>query len=106
MQLVFTKTRVLSVKVSTLKCFLALVGTLDQVRNYILEVWYFSFVLMSFIPPKTSLTQKLVPLLAKIKTKGMFSNYFHVIIPVTLNLLVNRACRHGIVFRIYGLSHY
>ncbi|CAE6465506.1 unnamed protein product [Rhizoctonia solani] len=45
--LVFTKTRVLSVKVSTLVCFLAMVKTLDQ----------------------ASLTQKLVPLLSKIRTK-------------------------------------
>ncbi|CUA68500.1 SCY1-like protein 2 [Rhizoctonia solani] len=45
--LVFTKTRILSVKVSTLVCFLAMVKTLDQ----------------------ASLTQKLVPLLSKIRTK-------------------------------------
>ncbi|KAL5634714.1 hypothetical protein ACGC1H_002678 [Rhizoctonia solani] len=45
--LVFTKTRILSVKVSTLVCLLAMVKTLDQ----------------------ASLTQKLVPLLSKIRTK-------------------------------------
>ncbi|EIN07701.1 kinase-like protein [Punctularia strigosozonata HHB-11173 SS5] len=45
--LVFTKTRVLSVKVATLNTFLSMVKTLDQ----------------------TSLTQKLVPLLSKIRTK-------------------------------------
>lgn len=45
--LVFTKTRILSVKVATLVTFLSMVKTLDQ----------------------TSLTQKLVPLLAKIRTK-------------------------------------
>ncbi|KAL1669341.1 kinase-like domain-containing protein [Schizophyllum commune] len=45
--LVFTKTRVLSVKVATLATFLVMVKTLDQ----------------------TSLTQKLVPLLSKIRTK-------------------------------------
>ncbi|KZT03514.1 kinase-like protein [Laetiporus sulphureus 93-53] len=45
--LVFTKTRVLSVKVATLRTFLAMVKNLDQ----------------------TSLTQKLVPLLSKIRTK-------------------------------------
>ncbi|KAG8917588.1 hypothetical protein FRC00_013429 [Tulasnella sp. 408] len=45
--LVFTKTRILSVKVSTLNCFVSMVKTLDQ----------------------TSLTQKLVPLLSKIRTK-------------------------------------
>ncbi|GJE86963.1 other/SCY1 protein kinase [Phanerochaete sordida] len=45
--LVFTKTRVLTVKVATLVTFLSMVKTLDQ----------------------TSLTQKLVPLLAKIRTK-------------------------------------
>ncbi|KAG8890582.1 hypothetical protein FRB98_007136 [Tulasnella sp. 332] len=45
--LVFTKTRILSVKVSTLNCFFSMVKTLDQ----------------------SSLTQKLVPLLAKIRTK-------------------------------------
>ncbi|KIJ44257.1 hypothetical protein M422DRAFT_228299 [Sphaerobolus stellatus SS14] len=45
--LVFTKTRILTVKVSTLECFLAMVKTLDQ----------------------TSLTQKLVPLLSKIRTR-------------------------------------
>ncbi|KAG8903440.1 hypothetical protein FRB99_003262, partial [Tulasnella sp. 403] len=45
--LVFTKTRILSVKVSTLNCFLSMVKTLDQ----------------------TNLTQKLVPLLSKIRTK-------------------------------------
>ncbi|KAK7023898.1 protein kinase domain-containing protein ppk32 [Favolaschia claudopus] len=44
---VFTKTRVLSVKVATLTTFLTMVRTLDQ----------------------TSLTQKLVPLLSKIRTK-------------------------------------
>ncbi|KAJ3559888.1 hypothetical protein NM688_g66 [Phlebia brevispora] len=45
--LVFTKTRILSVKVATLTTFLSMVKTLDQ----------------------SSLTQKLVPLLAKIRTK-------------------------------------
>ncbi|KAI0361929.1 kinase-like protein [Trametes cingulata] len=45
--LVFTKTRILSVKVATLETFLAMVKTLDQ----------------------SSLTQKLVPLLSKIRTK-------------------------------------
>ncbi|KAF8630424.1 hypothetical protein AX15_002972 [Amanita polypyramis BW_CC] len=45
--LVFTKTRVLSVKVATLAALLAMVKTLDQ----------------------ASLTQKLVPLLSKIRTK-------------------------------------
>ncbi|KAJ7771771.1 kinase-like domain-containing protein [Mycena metata] len=45
--LVFTKTRVLTVKVATLTTFLTMVKTLDQ----------------------TSLTQKLVPLLSKIRTK-------------------------------------
>ncbi|KAI0721613.1 other/SCY1 protein kinase [Cerioporus squamosus] len=45
--LVFTKTRVLSVKVATLDTFLSMVKTLDQ----------------------SSLTQKLVPLLSKIRTK-------------------------------------
>ncbi|KAF8906024.1 kinase-like protein [Gymnopilus junonius] len=45
--LVFTKTRILSVKVGTLVTFLAMVKTLDQ----------------------SSLTQKLVPLLSKIRTK-------------------------------------
>ncbi|KIY43669.1 kinase-like protein [Fistulina hepatica ATCC 64428] len=45
--LVFTKTRILTVKVATLETFLAMVQTLDQ----------------------TSLTQKMVPLLAKIRTK-------------------------------------
>ncbi|TDL27250.1 kinase-like protein [Rickenella mellea] len=44
---VFTGTRILSVKVTTLQTFLAMVKTLDQ----------------------TSLTQKLVPLLSKIRTK-------------------------------------
>ena len=46
-QLVFTKTKVLSVKVATLSTFLIMVNTLDQ----------------------TVLTQKLVPLLSKIRTK-------------------------------------
>ncbi|KAI0030365.1 kinase-like domain-containing protein [Vararia minispora EC-137] len=45
--IVFTRTRILSVKVATLVTFLAMVKTLDQ----------------------TSLTQKLVPLLSKIRTK-------------------------------------
>ncbi|KIK63734.1 hypothetical protein GYMLUDRAFT_40801 [Collybiopsis luxurians FD-317 M1] len=45
--LVFTKTRVLSVKVATLVTFLAMVKTLDQ----------------------SSLTQRMVPLLSKIRTK-------------------------------------
>ncbi|XAO23468.1 hypothetical protein I312_102246 [Cryptococcus bacillisporus CA1280] len=45
--IVFTRTRILSVKVQTLDCFKAMVGTLD----------------------KATLTSKLVPLLAKIKTK-------------------------------------
>ncbi|KAI9452325.1 other/SCY1 protein kinase [Russula earlei] len=44
---VFSKTRILSVKVATLVTFLSMVNTLDQ----------------------TSLTQKLVPLLSKIRTK-------------------------------------
>ncbi|KAH7107745.1 kinase-like protein [Auriculariales sp. MPI-PUGE-AT-0066] len=45
--LVFTKTRILTVKVATLVCFKSMVQTLDQ----------------------SSLTQKLVPLLSKIRTK-------------------------------------
>ncbi|KAI5119329.1 hypothetical protein M0805_000559 [Coniferiporia weirii] len=45
--LVFTKTRILSVKVTTLETFLVMVKTLDQ----------------------SSLTQKLVPLLSRIRTK-------------------------------------
>ncbi|CED82285.1 kinase-like protein [Phaffia rhodozyma] len=45
--ILFTKTRVLSVKVKTLECFLAMINVLD----------------------KMTLTSKLVPLLAKIKTK-------------------------------------
>jgi SCY1-like protein 2 len=47
-QILFTKTRILSIKVQTLECFTAMVKTLD----------------------KATLTTKLVPLLAKIKTKG------------------------------------
>jgi hypothetical protein len=46
-QILFTKTRILSIKVQTLDCFTAMVKTLD----------------------KATLTTKLVPLLAKIKTK-------------------------------------
>ncbi|KAF7966844.1 hypothetical protein HWV62_36889 [Athelia sp. TMB] len=45
--IVFTKTRILSVKIATLTTFLSMVKTLDQ----------------------TNLTQKLVPLLSKIRTK-------------------------------------
>ncbi|KAF8337568.1 kinase-like domain-containing protein [Cantharellus anzutake] len=52
---VFTKTKILSVKVSSLQSFLALVKTLDQ----------------------ASLTQKLVPLLAKIRTKGLATLAVH-----------------------------
>lgn len=48
LQILFTKTRILSIKVQTLECFKAMVKTLD----------------------KATLTTKLVPLLAKIKTKG------------------------------------
>lgn len=47
LQILFTKTRILSTKIGTLDVFRELVKVLD----------------------KTSLTQKLVPLLAKIKTK-------------------------------------
>lgn len=47
LQYVFSKTRVLSVKVATLDTFFSMVKTLDQ----------------------TTLTQKLVPLLSKIRTK-------------------------------------
>jgi len=46
-KLVFTKTKVLSIKVATLSTFLIMVKTLDQ----------------------AVLTQKLVPLLSKIRTK-------------------------------------
>jgi SCY1-like protein 2 len=46
-QILFTRTRILTVKVQTLECFRAMVSTLDA----------------------TTLTTKLVPLLAKIKTK-------------------------------------
>ncbi|KAK4688451.1 SCY1-like protein 2, partial [Tremellales sp. Uapishka_1] len=46
-QILFTRTRILSIKVETLQCFNAMVKTLD----------------------KATLTTKLVPLLAKIKTK-------------------------------------
>lgn len=35
MQLVFTKTRILSVKVATLETFLAMVRTLDQVCSFL-----------------------------------------------------------------------
>jgi SCY1-like protein 2 len=51
-QILFTKTRILSIKVQTLDCFKAMVKTLD----------------------KATLTTKLVPLLAKIKTKGTLSS--------------------------------
>jgi len=51
-QILFTKTRILSIKVQTLECFKAMVKTLD----------------------KATLTTKLVPLLAKIKTKGAASS--------------------------------
>ncbi|KAG8715536.1 hypothetical protein FRC11_003287 [Ceratobasidium sp. 423] len=64
--LVFTKTRILSVKVNTLVCFLAMVKTLDQVGTFVHLV-----CAMNLCPPlvKASLTQKLVPLLSKIRTK-------------------------------------
>jgi hypothetical protein len=52
-QILFTKTRILSIKVQTLDCFKAMVKTLD----------------------KATLTTKLVPLLAKIKTKGTLLSY-------------------------------
>lgn len=66
LQILFTKTRILSVKVCTLECFLAMVPILTQVRQ-----------LCDLRPDLTSrqtvLTQKLVPLLAKIRTKGKSS---------------------------------
>jgi len=46
--ILFTRTRILTIKVQTLDCFKAMVKTLD----------------------KDTLTTKLVPMLAKIKTKG------------------------------------
>lgn len=65
-QILFTKTRILSVKVCTLECFLAMVPILTQVRQ-----------LCDPSPGltlrQTVLTQKLVPLLSKIRTKGKFS---------------------------------
>ena len=64
-QLVFTKTRILTVKVATLVTFLAMVKTLDQVC-----VPAIASCLNNLQPfPKSSLTQKLVPLLSKIRTK-------------------------------------
>lgn len=64
-QLVFTKTRILAVKVATLVTFLAMVKTLDQVNfSHITPTWPRRSLLK-----QTSLTQKLVPLLSKIRTK-------------------------------------
>ncbi|KAF5391896.1 hypothetical protein D9757_001705 [Collybiopsis confluens] len=65
--LVFTKTRILSVKVGTLATFLAMVKTLDQ-------VCYLPIALkcpqLIYVPDRqSSLTQRMVPLLSKIRTK-------------------------------------
>jgi hypothetical protein len=77
-QLVFTKTRILTVKVATLVTFLSMVKTLDQVNVDVIARWQ-----VRLIEVQTSLTQKLVPLLSKIRTKepavtvrfGLFSLY-------------------------------
>jgi len=63
-QMVFSKTRILSVKVATLETFLTMVKTLDQVCWCCFRIWS---LLDRFL--QTSLTQKLVPLLSKIRTK-------------------------------------
>lgn len=80
--MVFTKTRILSVKVATLATFLSMVKTLDQVRHF--PLLPFSVLLdhptsitnqqqthptITHDKRQTSLTQKLVPLLSKIRTK-------------------------------------
>jgi len=70
-QLVFTKTHILSVKVATLNCFLSLVKTLDQVS--ILSIRTPPAPGSNIVASQASLTQKLVPLLSRIKTKGAFS---------------------------------
>lgn len=62
-QILFTKTRILSVKVCTLECFLAMVPILTQVSRLPGRATKPDIA-------QTVLTQKLVPLLAKIRTKG------------------------------------
>jgi SCY1-like protein 2 len=64
-KLVFTKTRILSVKVSTLQTFLHMVKTLDQVRTASIP----ECGEVTNAELQTSLTQKLVPLLSRIRTK-------------------------------------
>ncbi|KAJ6500441.1 kinase-like domain-containing protein [Mycena sanguinolenta] len=66
--IVFTKTRVLTVKVATLTTFLAMVKTLDQ----------------------TSLTQKLVPLLSKIRTKEPAVTMATLVVQEAMGLKVDR----------------
>lgn len=82
LQLVFTKTRILAVKVATLVTFLAMVKTLDQVNFS-----YYSFQRTRYsLLKQTSLTQKLVPLLSKIRTKEpavmvSSSELMHLLLP-------------------------
>ncbi|GJJ12295.1 hypothetical protein Clacol_006536 [Clathrus columnatus] len=72
--LVFTKTRILSVKVQTLDCFVQMVKTLDQ----------------------SSLTQKLVPLLSKIRTKVRFVSLSLSLLIIRLTeRLCHRTCCYG-----------
>jgi hypothetical protein len=66
-QIVFTKTTLLSVKVETLRCFLAMVTILDKVSRHTMERPSALLILLAL---QAVLTQKLVPLLAKIRTKG------------------------------------
>ncbi|KAJ7261397.1 kinase-like domain-containing protein [Mycena haematopus] len=66
--IVFTKTRVLTVKVATLTTFLTMVKTLDQ----------------------TSLTQKLVPLLSKIRTKEPAVTMATLVVQEAMGLKVDR----------------
>jgi SCY1-like protein 2 len=67
-QIVFTKTRLQSIKVETLTCFSAMVPILDKVNSRLsLES---DAIFLTGIFKQAILTQKLVPLLAKIQTKG------------------------------------
>ncbi|KDQ60613.1 hypothetical protein JAAARDRAFT_55341 [Jaapia argillacea MUCL 33604] len=80
---VFSKTRILSVKVATLVTFLSMVKTLDQ----------------------TSLTQKLVPLLSKIRTKEPAVMMATLAVQEAMGMKVDRESVASLVLpQLWGMS--
>ena len=96
-QLVFTRTRILSVKVATLATFLVMVKTLDQVWGALAMAY------VSHRRHQSSLTQKLVPLLSKIRTKepAVMVSYWHALHQGFIKSAVHPRWQHYLFKRLW-----